>query len=34
MRARVFRLLFLIAIAVAMIGWLGLLVDALAWVID
>jgi hypothetical protein len=34
MRARVIKLLFLIAIAVAMIGWLWLLVDALAWVID
>jgi hypothetical protein len=27
-------LLFFIAIAVAMVGWLWLLVDALAWVID
>jgi hypothetical protein len=34
MRARVIKLLFLIAIAVAMIGWLWLLADALAWVVD
>jgi len=30
MRARVFKLLYLIAIAVAMMGWLWLLIEAIA----
>jgi hypothetical protein len=33
-RANVLRLLYLTAIAVVMIGWLWLLADALAWVVD
>jgi hypothetical protein len=34
MRGRVFRLLYLTAIAVAMIGWLWLLIEAIARAID
>jgi hypothetical protein len=34
MRGRVFRLLYLTAIAVAMIGWLWLLFEAIARAID
>jgi hypothetical protein len=34
MRARVFKLLYLIAIAVVMIGWVWLLVEAIAKAID
>jgi hypothetical protein len=34
MRARVFRLLYLTAIAVAMIGWLWMLFEGISWVID
>jgi hypothetical protein len=33
MRARVFRLLYLTAIAGAMMGWLWLLVEGFAWAI-
>jgi hypothetical protein len=34
MRGRVFRLLYVTAIAVAMIGWLWLLIEAIARAID
>jgi hypothetical protein len=34
MRARVFRLLYLTAIAVAMIGWLWMLFEGISWAID
>jgi hypothetical protein len=34
MRGRVFRLLYLTAIAVAMFGWLWLLIEAIARAID
>jgi hypothetical protein len=34
MRGRVFRLLYLTAIAMAMIGWLWLLIEAIARAID
>jgi len=34
MRGRMFRLLYLTAIAVAMIGWLWLLIEAIARAID
>jgi hypothetical protein len=33
LRARVFRLIYLTAIAVAMIGWLWFLVEGFAWAI-
>jgi hypothetical protein len=33
MRSRVFRLIYLAAIAVAMIGWLWMLVEGFAWAI-
>jgi hypothetical protein len=34
MRARVFKLLYITAIAVAMIGWVWLLVEAIARAVD
>jgi hypothetical protein len=34
MRARTFRLLYLTAIAVAMMGWVWMLVEGIAWAID
>ena len=34
MRARIFGLLYLTAVAVAMIGWLWILVEGLAWAIN
>jgi Flp pilus assembly pilin Flp len=34
MRPRVLRLLFLIAIAVAMIGWLWMLFEGIKWAFD
>jgi hypothetical protein len=34
MRSRIFRLVYLTAIAVAMIGWSWMLIEGLAWALD
>jgi hypothetical protein len=33
-RTRIFRLVYLTAIAVAMIGWSWMLIESLAWALD
>jgi hypothetical protein len=34
MLSRIFRLVYLTAIAVAMIGWSSMLIEGLAWALD
>jgi hypothetical protein len=34
MRSRIFRLVYLTAVAVAMIGWSWMLIEGLAWALD